>query len=566
MSQARGPYKSQLFSTLNRQSQRLRDRLGMTVRHLKVMAQWSIQTLIYPFYWLLHPQKWLGPTLGSGTSSTLPALPEPSQGDAVDQPDAALTVDRPIQSVLTTVQPWLVEPDTSPPLPRPSVPLTGSFTDRLRESLGSSADTPAIALVPAPVSLPSSASPSPPLLSRWGQQIKTLFHPEDNTVVIRGIASRLGDRQLVLTTADNLSLDVFTTDQQQTLQTLIRQELAQWRYHRRRHWALTQRQWRGIPLVNPQTETVLMPVDWLWRGLYRWQTRAESPDQLLPPTLPPLAQLPAWVEQTGSALTHHPLVETTVIKSQQLSYQLVEALPLEALPPPLRHLGEDLQQKLAQRLAASDHLPETSPDPFALKVLLQAAIAHFFGPNDRRSIPTATADQQALSGTTNEPSPWLQWDELFAELPKPSLAQPLLGRSRPSDSQGAMVPADAATMTVSASVPTVPAANRPQATAMSADPWDENWLEDSIPLTPSRPPLPSTSNLTTSGRSPTLETAFDWIETQAKPVGYDKHILVWCLEWLDRLAYWLETAIGRLWQWLRQRLGYPQNSSLSKSE
>ena len=40
---------------------------------------------------------------------------------------------------------------------------------------------------------------------------------------------------------------------------------------------------------------------------------------------------------------------------------------------------------------------------------------------------------------------------------------------------------------------------------------------------------------------------FNWIETQAQSLGYDKHILVWCLEWLDRLVYWLEKGAEKIW-------------------
>ena len=84
MSSSRGPYKSRLFTNLNRQSQRLRDRLGETVRHLRVAAEWGVQALIYPFYWLLHPEKWLGPVLGSGDQQHQRALPAGKDGTTLN--------------------------------------------------------------------------------------------------------------------------------------------------------------------------------------------------------------------------------------------------------------------------------------------------------------------------------------------------------------------------------------------------------------------------------------------------------------------------------------------------
>ena len=620
MSQPRGPYKSQLFSTLNRQSQRLRDRLGTTVRQLKIAAEWGVQALIYPFYWLLHPQKWLGPVLGSGASAHQPVLP-PSSSSENREDSATLTIsDRPIQSVLATVQPWLLEPENSDVIATQTTVLTGDLNERIRESLtfpasdqnfSETAITPQRAALPGSVinlALAETAQDKPTLLGHWGQQLQSLFQPRsDSAIVIQGIASRCGaprsgslrDRRLVLTTQDNLSLDVLSADQQHTLNTLIRQELAQFRYQSRRQWALTQQQWRGLPLVNRQSQQVIAPLDWLWQGIYRWQARPDSPGQLIsnaPPQLPQLPQLPQiqhWVEQTSTSLAHNPLIEATVVKCQQFSYQLIEAIPIAAFPPPLQHLGEELQQKLAQILVNKENLPETSPDPFELKVLIQAAIAHFFGSGSHNSLQSPSQDSPALNGDRNPQNLWLQWEELFAKLPKPPLTQPLLPINTPSEwaeeginaadhwirpttpsqnisANQSLIPAPAQALNFqknpSTSVVAIPQ-NPSLPTSTVTDPWDESILENfTTPISSPRSPrrLPSSKEMVRAAQPEELETAFDWIETQAKAVGYDKHILVWCLELLDRLAYWLEVGIGRIWQWLRQRFGHPQNSSLTK--
>jgi hypothetical protein len=612
MSSSRGPYKSQLFSTLNRHSQRLRDRLGTTVRQIKVAAEWGVQALISPLYWLLHPQKWLGPVFAAGAPSPSVALPpHPNDDDNADDDKtfSSTLADRPIQAVLTTVKPWLLASDASL-----DIPLTGNLGEMLRGSLplpilNSQNPQPAIALEasPHPLALPAGTaplafspgdSPPPSRLSHWGQQVKQLFHRPDPAIIIQGIACRCSDHQLVLTTQDNLTLDVLSLPQKQALEQLIRQELAQFRYHHRRHWALTQRRWRGLPLIKGNTQDVIAPLDWLWQGIYRWQARPDVPGSLIPTAPPPLPSLPTintWVEQTTTALTHHPVIEATVVKSQQVSVKLIDALPLSAFPPALQQRGKALRQKLTHGLANQESAPDLSPDPFELTVLIQAAIAYFFGSGSRNPLTPSSPNTSPLTeGDDNTATPWLPWDELFAELPPPTPSQPLLATTTshhpvalsdedpwteetlnlsqprrlspqathyPYPSKR-LVPTPAITAPTTAAVTNTPTQNpRFPSESPVTDPWEDYFT--GIPTMP--PKLPGTKGMAVSPQSPTgLETAFDWIETSAKTMGYDKHILVWCLEWLDRLIYHLEVAIGRLWQWLKGRLGWPQNSSLSK--
>ncbi|MFM1842036.1 MAG: hypothetical protein RLZZ490_772, partial [Cyanobacteriota bacterium] len=422
-------------------------------------------------------------------------------------------------------------------------------------------------------------------------------------IVIQGIACRCSDRRLVLTTQDNLSLDILSPAQQRTLNTLIRQELAQLRYQRRRQWALTQQQWRGIPLISGKSPQVIAPLDWLWQGIYRWQTRPEAPGQLIPvtvPSLPPLPQIQDWVGQTTTTLAHHPIIEATVVKSQRVSAQIIDAIPLSAFPPALQHLGEDLRQKLAQGMATSENAPDLSSDPFALKVLIQAAIAHFFGPSSSPSLATPGQDSPALTdGDRDSPSPWLQWEDLFAELPQPPLSQPLLSTATahrnvslseiawteetinatdhwhgsaqpvsPITPEQALVRASSQALKVHQSTTAAMTANPVQGQTLSAatvaDPWDEVWVESPSPFSPSPRKLSSTKAMAVAAQTQALETAFDWIETSAKTLGYDKHILVWCLEWLDRLVYWLEVALGRIWHWLKHWLKLKEGTALQR--
>jgi hypothetical protein len=195
-------------------------------------------------------------------------------------------------------------------------------------------------------------------------------------------------------------------------------------------------------------------------------------------------------------------------------------------------------------------------------------------------------------------SPWLAWEELFAGLPTPPLVTPLLPkadagqlRQAPGSAQwteeninhldgitnSALTPSPghvpmaiaqrAATQYTAVANPgLVNGSQNPWQSEALDDPWEEKTLN------PPRINQPrGTRQLNSVGeviRNPRqeqeLETAFDWIEAQVQSLGYDKHILVWCLEWLDRLVYWLEQGIEKVWHWLRQKFGQAESSSLGK--
>ncbi|MBE9240399.1 hypothetical protein [Synechocystis salina] len=612
MSSSRGPYKSRLFTNLNRQSQRLRDRLGETVRHLRVAAEWGVQALMYPFYWLLHPEKWLGPVLGGEGNQERRALPPGLDGDKVNSEDRwplAIAADQPIETVLTSLQAWFDHVEVNQT--NQGLVLAQDFSVLIDDqSLGEdnlSVHNQDLALPAQPEkpALPPSNNPSP--LAKFGEQVKNIFRSGNDAIVIQGLASRCGDRRLVLTTQDNLTLDVFSPEQQQQLQQQIRRELAQWHYQRRRQWALQAKQWRGIPLISgsdnngqgEQRVKVLAPLDWLWQGIYRWQTRPALPSSTaIVPTntvQANVAGIKDWLGQTNRHLKNlgqQPVIEATVVKSQQLSQQIVEVLP-----PTVQHLGQDLQHRVQQTLEQlfnPDRHPANAPDPFELKVILQAAIAYFFGPqgsNSAQSLGGEGVNNPALPG--EHQSPWLAWEELFADLPMPAIVMPLLDQSSGTSaviSGGEHGQWTEETIENSHNFALSVAGKNPQAIAPSRrrskrpgrkksalvnsvspgapgmvvqDPWlEEDWgldekvLSDQGEIKLKGKLLHSSGQMANQRRSPQdLETAFDWIETQAQSLGYDKHVLVWCLEWLDRLVYGLEQLLEKVWQWLRQKFG-----------
>ncbi len=569
MTSPHGPYKSRLFSNLNRQSHKLRDRLGQTVRQIQQAAQWGVQALITPLYWLLHPQEWLGPVLGGQSSQDQGTLPPGDRPEPT--PTAQIPPDQPLNTVLATLQSLLTEQTVDidleststqksqlPAVLRPSLRhwLTAPPTPP-RVSVASPPPSQSVNITVAPAADVVPQSPDTPNL--WARSLQAFFPltPRDDEVEIRGIASTCGDRRLVLTTTENLTLDILTPAQQQQIHRLILREVAQLAYQQRYLWALQQHQWHGIPLTTSDSAQLFAPVDWLWQGVYYWQTRA----------------LPA----VDLSFLPIPASDSPALQKWRETFSTES---LSQLPARLKHLPHDVQQfqqAIGDRLRHHPADPDL-PQPDQLQQLLQAAVEYFFG-NPTAATPTLTGDR-------SPEKPWLQWQDLFA--PRPPLSDPLTPR-RTEWSEETLTVADLLPpQPQSASASQTPALLSPPSSAMvsktpgnlqtssrgvakaqpsytTQDPWDETELEplwSSSPL----PPAAVTTGLTPQPTQPHLETAFDWIETQARTIGHEKHILVWCLEKLDTLIYWLEEAGKWIWQKFQQVFHPFRSGSLTKRE
>jgi hypothetical protein len=50
-----------------------------------------------------------------------------------------------------------------------------------------------------------------------------------------------------------------------------------------------------------------------------------------------------------------------------------------------------------------------------------------------------------------------------------------------------------------------------------------------------------------------IENDPEWIEIEAKPIGYEKHPLELILQWLDQVMLWIEEYLLRFWDWLKHK-------------
>lgn len=614
MSISSRPYKSRLFNFVNRRSLQFRDRIGETFRHLKVAAEWGAQLLISPLHWIFQPKNWTGEVLG--TASPHQALP-PAETYLSDPP-----VDQPLEKILTAIEPWFelpyasvltatlndVKADHSPR--KKEIVLSSQFFQQIQQQLENPAPSQHLALPPAIA--PQNPNPRP--LGDLVSQIKNIFSPTKE-LVIRGISCVIENRQLVLTTADNEILDVLSLEQQTLLKQSIRAEMANYWYERRLQWSISQKMLGFIPLVNEQTEKVLPPVQLLWQTLHWLESQSFRPklpqfnqSALIPATslttggnalIQKLDQRVATLESQENKLGQQlfqqfnqglqnvrtsTVVESSLEKTGQIIQKIDFPHQLQKLNDSpqlnqLKRLNAEFLERIAGQLTptnlgkaiASFKNPENSlvtpnaieaipPDPFQIQVLIQAAIAYFFGQKSANGHLSGQSGKSLVSSTDSIDDPWLTWEDLFIDRstevnietstetnpPRPLRGMPKRTALKPSQSgkiqKKSQKKSQITRSTTSKSSKLSLKTSTLTETSVSSQ--LDTILEEAI----------ETALITTHSQETGLDAAPDWIETEARAMGYHKHPLEQILEFLDIFILWLEEKLKKIWYWLRKRL------------
>ncbi|PAX60407.1 hypothetical protein [Brunnivagina elsteri] len=164
---ASGRYQSRLFNFLHRRSQKLSDRVGRTLRQVKVTASWSVQAIIYPVFVLIQKAV---ESSGKQFSGSQPSNQSFLDGN-VDDTEYSLNSDMAIIRVLETVK---------------NLPSRQIGLDKLSKI----------------------------------QNIREIS--------VTGIATSLESRRLVLVAENNEILDILTPQQQVRLQDKIINEVAEY--------------------------------------------------------------------------------------------------------------------------------------------------------------------------------------------------------------------------------------------------------------------------------------------------------------------------------------------------
>ncbi|MBD1837560.1 hypothetical protein [Coleofasciculus sp. FACHB-501] len=499
-----GRYKSKLFSFLSRKSRRLKDESDRAVRNLKVAAVWGAQILLYPVYLLAQTSQLAGRQLQQATQEKFPQL-HSGKKDRTKRPNSPPTpppTDAPIQEVLRAIagqeeSEFLLNPSANSVAASSNPGFFNQVADAINRvsttyfgfkffnhnAASGSSPSSSSNLILRPLNLPETVvvQTLQPKAAAGTSSGKSLAAALQNQIVVRGVATQLATRSVVLVTTENQILDILTPEQQQTLQQRIRWELANyWR-----QWRLAQASAKGIAaqLHPPVNQQHLLPpvrlfwgaIAWVQKGpvaiaanlfqestLVRWQdTREEEIGTRLSASREEIGSLPPFGNKAlhpSSSLLLQPLIfldrTMVAIEVRQKDFLAkltphageIEANERSPLQSPLQRIQAVFSQPMRQPAS-----PEvTDAQAHNIQALIQAAIDYFFGRRNGKlpweSTPEIDSDSYSqthqISGgasaylssaqrnhpevtATGVADPWLTMNDLFGKPDSPTSKQPV---------------------------------------------------------------------------------------------------------------------------------------------
>jgi len=506
-------YQSRLFNFVHQQSRRLGDRLDSTFRHLQVATKWSLQALFYPV--ILLVQKAVE-SAGKQLHAQAPQNRLQLQTNNIhSQPETPPDADTPIQRVLEALE--------------DNQTKRQGDTENVNKNFFGFRWFKFFPNQPSASSLNSSST------------VTNIPKPHFSTV--RGIASQLENRNLVLVTAENEILDILTRQQQEKLEDRIIGEIADyWHY------------WR---LATKKQETEVLPeIERLLQKLTgNANTTPALPEAMQRQALINPEEVLAFLDASLAKLESNALspLSRATLTVQERSLEIIKVvqtqLDIFLYGKELTVRGEDIQS-----------------DRLRIQAIIEAAVNYFFGERTgkkldasppKSNIYQANQCDRYLQNQDLVADPWLSWDDLF-------------GNFEPIDQKVAQT-----------TNPALPASQSPK--------YLQNWLNSyqNIPSLPAsklvkrqKPTTDLTRSEKASGKVATIksteskisqvgsnkgevaqkqrsqtteiEAKPDWIETKATSVEYEKHPLERILAWLDAALLWLEEKFVRLFQLLQQ--------------
>jgi hypothetical protein len=537
-----GRYQSRLFNFVHQQSRRLTQQWESSFRHLQVATKRGVGVLLYPIYLLFQSTESAEKALHTKEPQSRLKL-QPNDTDF--QPENPPNADTPIQRLLEAVD--SLSSAESLATPKQEIRDGGWIRNffKIREELQSPAD--------------SELSQSPVPLGPWWQKI---FHrhptpkPDifqslkitDNSVgslkqhlpVVRGIATNLVNRHLVLVTANNDILDILTPQQQAKLEDRIISEVADyWDY-----WQLT---------AAKKATDLLPEIDRLLTKLTGKNT----------------ANTPALTEGRPKYLLHTnkviALLDIVVAKLEVNAIRPVQERSQELVRVAQTQLNIFMygQEQLSVRreITVADGLETQKID---VQALIEAALNYFFGVSKNKTLepkgnhwqtnkPLPHYSYSALPKSSQlEPEnlivadPWLNWNDLFgdSQMMGKKLVTPYSRKKTTLNNNPSPV----------IYPPQKPNRNLKsnQKTSQKVNSSKQTKASISSAKTDSRQRENSQMQFHQNNQ---VEAAPDWIETTATLMGYEKHLLEQLLEWLDRAMLWLEKIFVNMFHFLQGLLG-----------
>ncbi|MBW4625725.1 MAG: hypothetical protein KME49_09530 [Brasilonema octagenarum HA4186-MV1] len=602
-----GRYQSRLFNFFHQQSRRWSEQFERTIRHVQVAANWSLEALLTSVYVLIRKA-----TESAGKQlHTNEQQPRFQLQESQTNSETVSSVDTPVQRVLEAAVTLEIAEAPKPGkagkknsltvwipyfsiFPTVSSPLIVSHPDSTAgaPSLGTPTPDTSVGKTPHPSSRQSRPTEWLPSSSTGAAThcLPTVSSPP----IVRGIASDLGSRNLVLVTIENKILDILTLRQQEILQNRILQEVARWR-----SWQLTQ---------SKDETKVLSEIDRLLNKL------TGSPQSI--PALPQATgteeekeyqELPGFFQKLPSLDVAIAQIESrAVVTISRTTGQLLRTVQNQLN---IFVYGKDQPLTTERKTLDGDSQHQTSK----VQALIWGAINYFFGERNTNKLeqktPTNSINQflsigskkksktvqlpqrpfaSALPESRDLPSeniadPWLTMDDLFGDLHEVTEVvneQQFLVTSSESPKSALAASPEEKISSPKSFLPASPDVKitrqihlkylsvlsqakeliQNSKSALQASYANKIWKSSSS----SHSPIfqsETQSNLIKDKKGEILyqqqqttqvEAKPDWIEAQAQTIGYEKHPLEQVLEWLDQIMLWLEDIFVRIGLFLRR--------------
>ncbi|HYW19032.1 MAG TPA: hypothetical protein VE956_06880 [Nodularia sp. (in: cyanobacteria)] len=464
-----GRYQSRLLNFVHQQSRRLTQQWDHTYRHLQVATQWGVELLLYPVYRLLNPTESAGKTLEGKESPPWLKL----------QPQTPPTVDTPIQQVLEAVKSLPSQLEAAKPA-KASAPV--KFVGFLWSKLFRHFPTQPTQAQPLSISQNSPENIQPYL------------------PVMRGIATNLVSRNLVLVTADNEILDILTPQQQAKLADRIICEVGNY--------------WHSWQLAENKPHSQILP------KIERILTKLTGRNAINMPALPEGA--PKDILNTDKLIA---FLDASMAKWESKALLPVQQRSQEIIKVAQTQLNIFIygKEQVAARGNMAVNADNLETQILNIPALIEAAINYFFGVSKDKKIAQGNSHENHRQFQNKDlaKDSWLNFSDLFGN--SHFLADKPVGKSKQKAKSGGLQKS-----TSSRHLTTTP----------------RNSLKSSNNL--------NSQAITESRNNSQVELQSDWIDVEATFVGYDKHPLEQLLEWLDHAILWLEEIIVKVYQFFQK--------------
>jgi len=502
-------YQSRLFRFVYKQSRRFTQQCDRAWRNLQSTASWVAAVGLYPLFLLLQSRRSTANQVNQALEETLLQLPAEEESIQEETP----TVDTPIRQVLLYV--------------------TGVAESQK-----------------AKVKSQNLLTPHPSTLVASSRETRSQHWLPLTPHSIRGIASHLSSRSLVLVTAQNQTLDVLDPQQQQALQEEIIAAVAQyWQYRRRQNQSLAP---APLPLTSSPWLTSLdhTVAEVESHHLVRVKSAAIAFYQSIfsPSTELSSADSPATEVQASSSKTH----TTRILSLIWAAIDYFFGTGDRATSPMTTDSRNEAPHLTGKTISAKPRFPATRPSA-------RLPASHNSADEDLADPWLSASDLFGSDATTNDPPnpPYKEGQQSTPpisrlqnagerrSLPKPQRGMRRIGTSAkisPPSSQQEMRGIGSVNRTLPPLKRGVGGIGTSANAAIHATTKGKQSLQKA-----------ETSNISHSAaNNSSVQPAPDWIETPATLMGYVKHPLEQMLAWLDRAMLWLEETLFKFWQWMQK--------------